>query len=113
MLPLQPMNRRKLLAGAAAASTGLLKTALAGDAPAKPRPGAPKDPTKMLGHDPTDLGERSPFVEPRRRVNKPAPSGSSETPLQDLTGIVTPADLHYERHHAGVPNIDPERYALL
>jgi sulfane dehydrogenase subunit SoxC len=105
------MNRRKLLAGAAAAGTGLFKTALAGDA--KPRPSAPKDPTKLLGHDPTDLGERSPFVESRRRVNRPAPSGSSQTPLQDLVGIVTPADLHYERHHAGVPNIDPDRYSLL
>ena len=26
---------------------------------------------------------------------------------------MTPADLHFERHHAGVPAIDPQRYKLL
>ena len=31
----------------------------------------------------------------------------SLTPLQDLDGIITPNGLHYERHHAGVPAIDP------
>ncbi len=34
-------------------------------------------------------------------------------PLQDLWGIVTPSDLHYQRHHAGVPSIEPHRYKLL
>ena len=38
---------------------------------------------------------------------------STQTPLQDLNGIITPSDLHFERHHAGVPAIDPERYSLL
>ena len=28
-------------------------------------------------------------------------------------GIITPADLHFERHHAGVPNIAEEDYELL
>ena len=27
--------------------------------------------------------------------------------------MITPADLHYERHHAGIASIDPERYQLL
>lgn len=108
-------SRRDLLVGAAAAGASLLTTALASSDPhaAKPRPATPKDPTKLLGRDPRELGERSPFVEPRRHVGRPAPSGESETPLQDLVGIVTPADLHYERHHAGVPAIDPDRYSLL
>ena len=39
--------------------------------------------------------------------------GVSVTPLQDLHGIITPAGLHYERHHAGVPAIDPDRHRLL
>ena len=38
---------------------------------------------------------------------------SSQTPLQDLEGIITPSDLHFERHHGGVPAIDPTRYSLL
>jgi sulfane dehydrogenase subunit SoxC len=62
---------------------------------------------------PDDLGGRSPFEEPRRLVESPLPSSYSLTPLQDLDGIITPSDLHYERHHAGVPSLDPERYALL
>ena len=38
---------------------------------------------------------------------------SSWTPLADLSGIITPPSLHYERHHAGVPDIDPSRHELL
>ena len=37
----------------------------------------------------------------------------SLTPLQDLHGIITPNGLHYERHHAGVPAIDPTEHRLL
>jgi len=77
------------------------------------RPLAPDDPTKLQGPPPTEVGERSPFETPRRTVMKNEPASSSRTPLQDLTGIITPSDLHFERHHAGVPRIDPERYTLL
>ena len=37
----------------------------------------------------------------------------SVTPLQDLAGIVTPNGLHYERHHSGVPAIDPDQHRLI
>ena len=37
----------------------------------------------------------------------------SLTPLQDLHGIITPNGLHYERHHAGVPTIDPSEHRLI
>ncbi|MGA2793366.1 MAG: sulfite dehydrogenase [Roseiarcus sp.] len=37
----------------------------------------------------------------------------SLTPLQDLHGVITPNGLHYERHHAGVPTIDPEEHRLI
>jgi sulfane dehydrogenase subunit SoxC len=40
-------------------------------------------------------------------------SGASRTPLEALDGIVTPAGLHFERHHSGVPDIDPEQHRLL
>ncbi len=40
-------------------------------------------------------------------------AASSVTPLQDLHGIITPAGLHYERHHAGVPTINPDQHRLL
>lgn len=34
------------------------------------------------------------------------------TPLQDLTGTITPNGLFFERHHAGVPDIDPTQHRL-
>ena len=37
----------------------------------------------------------------------------SLTPLQDLDGVVTPNGLHYERHHSGVPTIDPAEHRLI
>jgi sulfane dehydrogenase subunit SoxC len=60
----------------------------------------------------SELGQRSPFERPRR-IAVGSGQGSSLAPLQDLVGIMTPADLHFERHHAGVPAIDPQRYKLL
>ena len=38
--------------------------------------------------------------------------GSAFTPLQDLTGTITPADLHFQRHHNGIALVDPARYTL-
>jgi sulfane dehydrogenase subunit SoxC len=40
-------------------------------------------------------------------------AGSSYTPHQALSGTITPADLHFERHHAGIPTIDATKHELL
>ena len=40
-------------------------------------------------------------------------SGASRTPLEALEGTITPSGLHFERHHSGVPDIDPEQHRLL
>jgi sulfane dehydrogenase subunit SoxC len=40
-------------------------------------------------------------------------SSWSFTPLQDLDGIITPNGLFFERHHAGVPTIDPDAHDLV
>jgi sulfane dehydrogenase subunit SoxC len=40
-------------------------------------------------------------------------NGVSWTPLHDLHGTITPNGLHYERHHNGVPNINPEQHELV
>jgi sulfane dehydrogenase subunit SoxC len=68
-----------------------------------------EDPTKTPGPGPSPVGKRSPFEQP---VRKPSDI-SSRTPLQDMYGTITPSDLHYERHHAGVPAIDPAKHELL
>ncbi len=39
-------------------------------------------------------------------------NGVSWCPLHQLEGILTPNGLHYERHHNGVPQIDPARHEL-
>jgi sulfane dehydrogenase subunit SoxC len=40
-------------------------------------------------------------------------SASGRTPIGDLDGIITPNGLFYERHHGGVPTIDPEQHRLM
>ena len=40
-------------------------------------------------------------------------SGASRTPLESLDGMITPSGLHFERHHSGVPDIDPDQHRLL
>ena len=95
---------------------GLLKTqadARTVGAEAAPLQTPQADPTKFLGAPTSVLGERAPGEQPRRGMARPATTASSRTPLEELPGIITPADLHFERHHAGVPAIDPDRYELL
>ena len=41
-----------------------------------------------------------------------AGNGVSWTPLEVLEGIITPSGLHFERHHNGVPEIDPAQHRL-
>jgi len=114
----RPVTRRALLAGAAGA---LGAAALAGTprlvrgqqgAKAAPAPLTPADPTKAPGAPTSELGARSAFVHPVRGPTGEI-AGSSSTPLQDLTGTITPSDLHFEVHHAGVPRIDPAQHTLL
>src|SRR5260370_4575532 len=68
-----------------------------------------------LGAPMGGYGERSSYEKSIRYVRDSAApgTGASRTPLQDLYGIITPSALHFERHHAGVPQIDPRRHELL
>jgi sulfane dehydrogenase subunit SoxC len=105
------ISRRRMLGGAATAAVAIVQTAsgqtiqegrsvseLAGD-----------DPTKRIGTLAGEVGTRSAF---EKVVKKPSDI-SSRSPLQDFYGIITPSDLHFERHHAGVPVIDPAKHKLL
>ena len=106
------ISRRRILA---AGTAGIVGAALpiAGQNPDQAaRPKVPADPTKVQGPLATDVGARSPFERPKR-VSLGERRTSSLTPLQDLDGIITPSDLHFERHHGGVPAIDPKQYSLL
>jgi sulfane dehydrogenase subunit SoxC len=108
------MNRRGWMAATVSGvvGAGLVRTRFdAIDLLAQQAPSS--DPTKVMGRLVSDLGARAASEQPRRQVGARAPSSASRTPIGDLHGIITPADLHFERHHAGIPEIDPERYELL
>ena len=68
------------------------------------------------GADMRPYGERAP-QEKSARVLRPLTAsrgtGSSRTPLHEIYGMITPSALHFERHHAGVPSIDPATHSLL
>jgi len=109
------ISRRAAITGiVGAAGVALVQTA-AGQVVQKAapkRPEVPDDPTKFLGAGASRLGLRSPFEQLFRRTGGGI-SSSAGTPQQALYGLLTPADLHFERIHAGVPAIDPERHELL
>ena len=103
------MHRRGFLrAGLGAAGALGLAGATAGIRPEWSRaPGAP-----MSGY-----GARSPFEDHVQRLaiaSQPGTAGSgvSRTPLEHLDGVITPNGLFFERHHSGVPAIDPEHHRL-
>src|SRR5258705_12989963 len=70
---------------------------------------------RKLGEPLGPYGERSPFEKAVRwrRESQTMETGSSFTPLHDSVGILTPSALHYERHHSGIPAIDPTRHRLI
>lgn len=66
--------------------------------------------TTQWGPLPSEYGSRSPF---ENDVVRDPSATSSRSPLADLRGIITPNSLFYERHHAGVPQIDPAEHRLI
>lgn len=114
------LTRRNMLAGGIAMG-GAAFTAgqVAADAP----PGAfeyrvQPDPTGEQGRtilDDGGYGSRSQF-ENEVRWRYPTASLDSSwsmTPLASGHGVMTPSGLHFERHHAGIPAIDPRTHELI
>jgi sulfane dehydrogenase subunit SoxC len=99
-------SRRQLLQMGAAVGGSLLAGQKAMALEADPR---------KLGEPLGPYGERSPFEKAVRwrRESKTPETGSSFTPLHDSVGILTPSSLHYERHHSGIPTIDPAGHRLV
>src|SRR5919197_5051634 len=71
---------------------------------------------RALGAPVSEYGARSTFEKAKRFVQQdrqvPLEEAASETPLHDTLGIITPSSLHFERHHSGVPQIDPAAHTL-
>lgn len=112
-------SRRLLLKRTSAAAAGLAAAGsaiAAGDSPL----GVPPS-NKAVGR-PVPEGEyglpsRFEAHVKRRRtdvlVNRQNFSDWSFTPIQHQHGVVTPNGLIYERHHAGVPDIDPDKHRFV
>jgi sulfane dehydrogenase subunit SoxC len=100
----------RLLAQSGTPATGVAApTAVAPAASAAVQ--VPLDATKVPGLPSEALGGRSTFEQPALTPTG-ITSGSALTPHQALRGSITPADLHFQRHHNGIPVIDPARYEL-
>jgi sulfane dehydrogenase subunit SoxC len=106
------ITRRSLIAGAAAAAGSALTAGVLRGADAETSTQEALDPTKIPGDRPAVLGSRSQHETPEKLVSNSI-GGVTRTPLQDLHGTITPSDLHFERHHHGIPRIDPGAYRLL
>ena len=100
-----------LFAGSALASRQVAQAQAFSGLPAPPHEqGAPLRP----------YGAPSPYEKGVVRVpvklNADTDTGTTSwdfTPLQDLSGSITPNGLFFERNHGGVPNIDPAQHRLL
>jgi sulfane dehydrogenase subunit SoxC len=105
------LDRRIFLAGGAALAAGTAGTA----AQAEPLPVAPW--SKVPGAGFATYGQPSHFEAKVGRAFASAPgttgTGASRTPLHLLDGMITPNGLHFERSHAGIPDIDPDAHKLL
>jgi len=110
-----PTRRSFLTASAAGTTLGLVASVAPAGADELP---VPDDPTKIQGrltNDDGGYGSRSQFETEVRWRFPTATRGSSwtMTPLESGHGIITPSGLHFERHHGGIPAIDPARYSLI
>ena len=106
------LDRRLFLQGGLAlGGAPLLAATTVAATPARPewmnRPG---EPFSHYGQPSPHESEVARFASPNRVWRN---NGVSWTPLHRLEGIITPNGLHYERHHNGVPQIDPDAHQLL
>lgn len=108
------LHRRLFLSNSAAliGGVGLLSAQPAISAPLEIAPW-----TKVPGAHMSPYGQPSAYEQGVQRIVGGTPnvvgSGVSFTPLERLHGTITPNSLHFERHHSGVPDINPDQHQLL
>lgn len=106
------LDRRLFLGGGAALAGALLTPC-----PVNADPRAALAPTQRVPGRPfTNYGQPSAHERDVIRwvsANGAAPTnGISWSPLHELDGTITPNGLHFERHHNGIPDIDPAAHRL-
>lgn len=113
------LSRRTLLTGAATLAGGTVVGLGPVTAAQQASPLVVPPWMKVPGESLREYGTPSPHASAVKRSilrlhSDIAPgTGVSFTPLHDLEGTITPNGLHFERHHNGVPQIDPALHKLL
>ena len=102
------LNRRGFLSGLAAVAS-MAVVDLVAPSIDRADDGPLADPTRVPGALPSAYGRRSRF----ETATRASGFSHSLTPHHTLHGIITPSALHFERHHNGVPTIDPSVHRLL
>jgi sulfane dehydrogenase subunit SoxC len=111
--PLRTSGRRQFLGSAAVAMAAALPARAAEPSPPAAPPGMRSPGLSFLN---PPYGLPSPFEKKVVRKLPDSPAAfptATRTPLQDLLGTITPNGLFFERHHAGVPTIDPDAHRLM
>jgi sulfane dehydrogenase subunit SoxC len=109
------LHRRLFLAqGAGLLGAGLMTASVAGAVSQGDFP----DSMRLPGPGASGYGERSRFESGVVRLVRPGTgavpaAAGAQTPLERLEGTITPNSLHFERHHSGIPDIDPGQHRLL
>jgi sulfane dehydrogenase subunit SoxC len=119
--PAPEATRRNFLARSAAAAAALAAGSVrAADAENAAMPPAVAPWSRTLGTpilaSPYGVPSRFEAGVVRREspgLTRTAHSSVSFTPLQNLFGIMTPAGVHFERHHSGVPDVVPDEHRLM
>jgi sulfane dehydrogenase subunit SoxC len=80
----------------------------------RPSSSSAADLPNRLGAPISGYGTRSRFEKALRFLGNPRTpqATASFTPLRDSHGIITASSLHFERHHSGVPDLDPATHTL-
>jgi sulfane dehydrogenase subunit SoxC len=125
--PKRSLSRRQMLGEGSALLGGAVMSGVAGgralaEAPAPDDANLPPNVPEWMKSPGADMGSQlygtpSPYEKGVvKNIQKGLPqyiSASGRTPIGDLDGIITPNGLFYERHHGGVPTIDPEQHRLM
>jgi sulfane dehydrogenase subunit SoxC len=106
------LDRRSLLSAATGGMVGLIASPATAKKEIELEPWMEQPGSPFVGY-----GQPSRFEAKVVRIFSTAPgttgTGSSRTPHQFLNGSITPNGLHFERHHDGIPEIDPDVHRLL
>ena len=113
-------GRRGFMAGAFAAAMAATTTARAQSSKDDPNIVNLPAHSKGLGQGVAARGYGVPSVYEKNLQRRESPgltavsaAGVSFAPLQGLFGIVTPSGLHFERHHQGWWDIEPDKHRLM